>query len=138
MLSEPASVSETTTDESGNTGSVQSLLQRTLSYLDARLKLLKAEARGAASTGVVALAVLLLAFTAGAVAFAAVSGALVVWAARSWWHGDLLPAALSVAAIDLSIAIAAGYVAQRLIRRARFFQHSIQEIEEDLKWQQGQ
>ena len=110
------------------------MLNAALHYADARLRLFCLEGREVLRRGL-----LLAALAVGAVggvifAYAGLMIALVLWIARTWWGGDVLPATMLVASGHLLLAIGAAGWLIHAARPAGIFHATLKEFKEDQQW----
>jgi uncharacterized membrane protein YqjE len=66
--------------------------------------------------------------------YAALMVALVLWIARTWWDGDVLPAVIIIALAHLLAAGACAAWMIRAARRGEVFHATLSEFREDRRW----
>jgi uncharacterized membrane protein YqjE len=103
-------------------------------YIDVRLQLLKAEAGEVASFTLRGILFLLAGLFCMIGAHLTAMAALILWLARTWWQGDVLPALAVVAGGHLVIAMLAFWAARYYFTSRPFFRHTLQELQTDKSW----
>lgn len=102
-----------------------------MDYTEVRWRLLKAEMGEMGGTLVRAAVFGSVALFAAASAYAASIIALTLWIARTWWYGDLLPAALIVLFINLIAVGISALIAVRSVSKKAFFHNTLEELKAD-------
>lgn len=120
--------------EQGFAEGFRSLLNAALQYAHARLRLFYLEGREVLHRGLVIVALAVSAVGGALMAYAGLIVALVLWIARTWWGGDVLPAIMLVAFGHLLLAIGAAVWLIRTARHAGIFHATLKEFKEDQQW----
>lgn len=116
------------------TESLHSMLDAILLYADARLRLLWMEGKGMARLGLVVAALGVFSAMSIIIAYFGSMAALVIWIARTWWSGDMLPALLIVASGHLVAAVACMVSVFYATRKTNPFNVTLKEFKEDKQW----
>jgi uncharacterized membrane protein YqjE len=120
--------------EHGFAESFRSLLHAALRYGHARLRLFYLEGREVLHRGLMLAALAVGAVGGVLMAYGGFMIALVLWIARTWWGGDVLPAIMLVAFGHLLLAIGAAVWLIHAARHAGIFHATLKEFKEDQQW----
>jgi uncharacterized membrane protein YqjE len=113
---------------------LRSMFLAALRYAEARLRLFCLEGKEVLHRGLAVVALSIIAMLSVIITYAGIMIALVLWMARMWWDGDVLPAVMAAALGHALIAAGcAGWVIH-VTRGTAFFHATLKEFKEDRQW----